>query len=142
MFDCKYHMPILIDKINKNFGKECELCLKPKGLSKIHAFYLLCLYNHLEGIKLTELSNLVCCDKSNTSRAIADLANKKIIVKLSNRINDKKYIIKLTDTGYKICHEFIQNIKNRFHQIFKCLSEKEFNDFFRILEKISKGDLE
>ena len=34
---------------NKDFNKQYDVCLKPYGLSKFHAFYLLCLYYNRDG---------------------------------------------------------------------------------------------
>lgn len=138
MDNLQYNMPLLLNKINKNFCKECDNCLKERGLSKLHAFYLLCLYHNIEGIKLTELNDLVGCDKANTSRVVNDLENKNIVMR-ENTKQIKKYIIKLTDYGKSICEEFANKVRERFRKMFDCLTIDETKQFLGLLEKMSKG---
>lgn len=138
MDNIQYDMPLLLNKINKNFCKECDSYLKEIGLSKLHAFYLLCLFHNMQGIKLTELSQLVGCDKANTSRVVNDLENKNIVVREnSNQI--KKYVIKLTDFGKSICEDFAGKMRERFRKMFECLTNEETKQFFGLLEKMIKG---
>ena len=138
MDNIQYDMPLLLNKINKNFCKECDSCLKEIGLSKLHAFYLLCLFHNMQGVKLTKLSELVGCDKANTSRVINDLENKNIVIR-ENENQIKKYVIKLTDYGKSICEEFAGKIRERFRKMFECLTNEETKQFFGLLEKMAKG---
>ena len=140
MFENKLHMPIFFSQINKDFNKLCERFLKPKGFGKLHAFYLICLYDKINGLKLNEINDYIGCDKANTSRAIADLENKNIICRDSPNNCEKKYFVKLTSLGLELCKEFILKIKEEISKMFKRLTDDEFNIFIRLLNKLAYGE--
>ena len=140
MFENKLRMPIFFSQINKDFNKLCERFLKPKGFGKLHAFYLICLYDKINGLKLNEINDYIGCDKANTSRAIADLENKNIICRDSPNNCEKKYFVKLTSLGLELCKEFILKIKEEISKMFKRLTDDEFNIFIRLLNKLAYGE--
>jgi len=140
MLENNCHIPIFFSQINKDFNKVCESFLKPKGFGKLHAFYLICLYDKINGLKLNELNKLIGCDKANTSRAISDLENKHIIIKDSRDNSDKKYNVKLTTIGLELCNEFVNKVREEISKMFKKLTDEELKIFLRLLNKLANGD--
>lgn len=137
MFDAV--IPILLNRACKNFCKEFDDILKPYGLSKLHAFYLIVLYNNLDnGITLNAFNSKLGCNKANTSRAIANLMEKNIIYKVSEEC-EKKYMVRLTNEGVNLARTFVESIQERNYQLLSVFDEEEKNEFYRLLKKIAEG---
>jgi len=129
-------LPILIAKLFKNFQKTYDEILKPFGLSKFHAFYLMCLSKYSNGLKLNELNDIIGCDKANTSRAITDLENKGIILREIGSFNEKKFNVKLTDKGFYIAKNFCVKSKTYSDNLISNLTNNEQEEFFRLISKM------
>ena len=129
-------LPIFIAKLFKNFQKTYDEILKPYGLSKFHAFYLICLSKYSNGLKLNELNDIIGCDKANTSRAITDLGNKGIIFRDVGSINEKKFVVKLTEKGFDIARSFCLKSKSYSDSLIDNLSNEEQIEFFRLISKM------
>ena len=131
--------PILLNKVCKNFCKEYDEVLKPYGLSKLHAFYLIILYENKDiGLKLNDFNAELGCDKANTSRAISTLMEKKFIYKVDD--SEKKYIVKLTNEGINLCDNFLGQVKDTNYSLLGILSDGEKSELYRLLNKIAKGE--
>ena len=130
-------LPILFSKITKSFNRNYGDFLKPYGLSKLHAFYLLCLLKNSHGIKVKQICDELGCDKANTSRALADLESKGIISKSSQNDNEKKYDIKLTDKGFNIAKNFEKSVKENVGIMLSVLNQEDVNYLTNIIRKLS-----
>ena len=129
-------IPMAFSKICKVFNKQYDECLKPYGLSKLHGFYLLTLIKNEKGLTLNEINDFIGCDKANTSRAVADLQDKGIIVKDISANTEKKFIVRLSEKGREIARKFAEYSK-RF--VEKCLSKltlDESSELLRLIRKI------
>ena len=129
-------LPILFSKMSKDFNKDYVDFLKPYGLGKLHAFYLICLYKCPNGIKLKDLNELIGCDKSNTSRALADLQDKGIVCKDTDSDIEKKYMVMLTDDGREIAKAFANLVKKNVNVILSRLTQNEVETLFNIVKKL------
>jgi len=129
-------LPLLFNKANKNFNKQYDECLKPYGLSKFHAFYLIVLVKNKEGLTMNEINNFIGCDKANTSRAINDLQEKEIIFRDFGHYNEKKFLVKLTEKGYRIACHLLQTSKVSIESELSKLTQNEMNELFRLIKKI------
>lgn len=129
-------LPILFSKMSKDFNRDYGEFLKPYGLSKIHSFYLLCLHKRPDGIKLKELSEIVGCDKANTSRAIADLQDKGIVCKDTDNDIEKKYMVMLTSDGREIANKFAELVKVNVTNVLSRLSKNEIDTLKSIINKL------
>jgi len=128
-------IPVYINRLNKNLQKIYDELLKPYGLSKFHAFYLMFLMKFDKGLKLIELNEKIGCDKANTSRAIMDMENKGIIVKEGNTC-EKKFIVKLTERGFQIANKFREMSRDCMKKMFGCLSDREQLEYSNLTEKM------
>ena len=129
-------LPILFSKMSKDFNRDYGEFLKPYGLSKIHSFYLLCLHKRPDGIKLKELSEIVGCDKANTSRAIADLQDKGIVCKDTDNDIEKKYMVMLTSEGREIANKFAELVRVNVTNVLSRLSKNEIDTLKSIINKL------
>lgn len=135
----EFGFPILFSKISKSFNKKFGDFLIPYGLSKLHAFYLMCLYKNKKGLTLNQLNIMTGCDKANTSRAISDMEEKDMVVRSS--LGEKKYKVILTDKGLDVGKVFMQSIKDSIKKTFAMLTEKELCFFQSIILKLSKENI-
>jgi DNA-binding MarR family transcriptional regulator len=129
-------LPILFSKMSKDFNRDYGEFLRPYGLSKIHSFYLLCLHKRPEGIKLKELSEIVGCDKANTSRALADLQDKGIVCKDTDSDIEKKYMVMLTNNGKDIADKFAELVKDNVTNVLSKLTKNEVDTLKSIINKL------
>ena len=129
-------LPILFSKMSKDFNRDYGEFLKPYGLSKIHSFYLLCLHKRPDGIKLKELSEIVGCDKANTSRAIADLQDKGIVCKDTDNDIEKKYMVMLTSEGREVANKFAELVRVNVTNVLSRLSKNEIDTLKSIINKL------
>ena len=129
--------PILFNKLTKNFNKKLGDFLVPYGLSKLHSFYMVCLYMHKKGLTLNQLNFMTGCDKANTSRAISDMEDKGIVVRSSGD-NEKKYKVMLTDKGINIGKDFVKSVKESIKRAFSSLTDKEVSVFHNVIFKLVK----
>ncbi len=129
-------LPILFSKMSKDFNKDYGEFLKPYGLGKLHAFYLLCLHKRPQGMKLKDLSEIVGCDKANTSRALADMQERGIVCKDTDSNLEKKYMVMLTDNGLKIAEEFATIVKGNVEKVLSRLTKNEIETLFSIVKKL------
>jgi DNA-binding MarR family transcriptional regulator len=129
-------IPVYINRLHKNMQKIYDDLLKPYGLSKFHAFYLMFLMKYDKGLKLNELNDKIGCDKANTSRAIMDMENKGIIIREVNTDCEKKFIVKLTNKGFDIANKFKQMSRDCMQNLFGKLSNKEQEDYSKLTEKM------
>lgn len=129
-------MPMAFSKLCKVFNKQYDECLKPYGLSKIHGFYLLTLFKNMRGLTLNEMNDYIGCDKANTSRAVADLEDKGIIIKDVQENTEKKFIVRLSDKGKAIAKKFAEYSKKFVEKCLSKLSIDESSEFMRLIKKI------
>ena len=131
--------PIRVNKVCKNFCKDYDQLLKPFGLSKLHAFYLMILFeNNDQGYKLNDFNNILGCDKANTSRAIATLIEKRFIYKC--KCTEKNFVVKLTQEGLELCKSFVTSVKDANYMLLNVLTNDEVSELYRLLNKVAKGD--
>ena len=129
-------IPILFNKTNKLFTKLYDDLLKPYGLSKFHGFYLICLHKNPDGLKLNDFNQIIGCDKANTSRAMSDLEAKGFIVRDSESIIEKKYMVKLTDIGKEVSDKFVNNIRKFGSSLMDKLTEDEQKQLVYLIQKM------
>lgn len=129
-------LPIVLNKMSKNFNRDYGEFLKPYGLSKIHSLYLLCLHKRKDGMKLKELNEVIGCDKANTSRAISDLQEKGIICRNTENENEKKYLVKLTEHGYNVSTKFAELVKQNVNKVISKLTKEEMSTLIGIFKKL------
>lgn len=133
-------LPILFTKLTKNFNKDYGEFLRPYGLGKLHAFYLLCLYKSSTGLKLKDFNDILGCDKSNTSRAIADMQERDIICTNATDLAEKKYLVSLTEKGKVIAEKLSDLVKDTIYRKFEKITKDELDIFVNVVKKLLLAD--
>lgn len=86
-----------------------------------------------------ELSDMLMKDKSNITRIIKILEEKKLIKKdAGNKNNRLVYILNITDSGQKIIDKAIPIMKEYLTDIFTNISDKEVDNLHEISKRLQK----
>ncbi len=110
--------------------------LSKYNLTHFHAQYLANLDINKQ-MTLTELSENIGVDKSNTTRAIKDLVNKQYVIKVGD--SSRKYMVELTPSGKSIVKTFRDYLKKLTTKVFKNFTKQELDTLFSLLNKLMMG---
>ena len=88
-----------IAEINKCWHKIASDEMGRYGLKGPHAIYLTAMLRYPDGITAAELCEVCARDKSDVSRAISDMEEKGIVVRLSEGKNTYRAKLVLTEDG-------------------------------------------
>ncbi|MDE6550715.1 MAG: MarR family transcriptional regulator [Clostridia bacterium] len=129
----------MIMREQKSAHKEAEQFLKQCNLTPFHAGHMVTLLRAGEGgLTLKELSDSAVCDKSNTSRVVADLESKGYLVRLKPKDgSQKKYRVALTDTGMEIARHISVRLRSLTEGIVRNLCDEDLETLVLLMEKMA-----
>jgi len=122
-------------QLKSKIEKGMENVFKQYNLSVCQGFYLL-LFNNYVTLTLNEITTLMEVDKSNTTRVINSLLDKKL---LSKSDDIRKYKLSLTSDGKKIVSNLSKEIEKRKQEILNGITEQDLKCFEKVLNKITKN---
>ena len=128
-------LPIFFDRINVITRRVMTSCVKPYGLTGIHAEYLIAL-NLREGLTLVELSKFLDVDTANTNRIIKTLKEKNLIYDDRQEGKSKKFSIYLTKDGKDLADLIMSETQNTMNGFFKGVSKFSIDNMRFTLIKI------
>jgi len=131
--------PALMRGIKKDVDRRCKGEMDRHGLSKLHLGYLMSLSCGLNTMR--SLSEGLCMDKANTTRAIADLRSKGLVVDDREKETSKKYTLSLTDEGLSLTTQMKQIMDDAFDEYMYGIPSEEVLAMIATLRKI-KGNLD
>lgn len=114
--------------------KEDEILL-PFSLSSFHAKYIKLLHK-FKIMTMADLTECIGVDKANTTRAIKDLLEQKIVEKQGGI---RKFQLILTKKGIEIAEKFVAAFENFFKRVLKDFSESEKTTLIALLQKMFVG---
>jgi len=127
-------MPVIMRTLKKDMDRRCMEEMEQYGLSKIHLGYLMVLGSGKTTMKsLSESLNL---DKSNTTRVIADLRSKGLVVDDRTKENSKKYNIFLTEEGMELTSVLKSKVDTAFEEYLTDIPREEIVSMMDTLRKI------
>lgn len=101
-------------------------------------------YKMLEYIKVsqpvtpTEISDCQHLSMPNTSRELRKLQEKKLIEKISDTEDRRKYYIHLTNSGEQMMEEAFACIEARFQELIQHLSDADVEEIAHALDMLQK----
>ncbi len=126
-------------KTTKNALKLCKKkedeILHPFSLSSFHAKYIKLLHK-FKVMTMNDLTDCIGVDKANTTRAIKDLLDQKIVEKQGGI---RKFQLILTKKGIEIAEKFKNALEGFFKRVFKDFSENEKSTLISLLQKMFLG---
>lgn len=118
----------------KHLDKIVNKDLEKYKINCVHFRPIMLLNNHIDGLSLNELTTFIGIDKANTTRVINDLLKKDIVYKETDK--QRRYKIKLTETGKEIAFYATEDRRKTEEKIFSVLSEEEKTIFYSLVNKI------
>lgn len=92
-----------------------------------------------DGISQTDLANDSFKNAPTVSRIITLLAKKKLIRKKQSSDDRRQFMIFLSDEGRELHDRVLPAVLALRHQGWQQLSEKDYEDFVRIMDKIGEN---
>ena len=111
-------MPIVFDRISLINRRIMTDCVRDRGLTGIHASYLLAL-GFKEGLTLVELSRLLDIDAANTNRVVKALREKNLVYDNRTTPKSKKFCIFLTKEGRELTDTIMDEIQSGMDGFFR-----------------------
>lgn len=111
-------LPIFFDRISLITRRVMADCVRDRGLTGIHANYLIAL-NLREGLTLVELSKFLDIDAANTNRVVKTLKEKNLVYDNRPSPKSKKFSIFLTDEGKALANEIMAEVNACMNGFFK-----------------------
>ena len=90
-------------------------------------------------VTIQDLSNVHWMDKGLISRASINLIKMKILRKTNSKIDKRSHTLELTKYGKKIYQELHSQKKYRYQKLTENLSVDDFNNFQKLLDKITSN---
>lgn len=135
MFD---ESPVLmLTKIYKNFLNTKNYRLEKYNLTQQQLVFMLIILENEKGISLTELTQILGIDKSNTTRTVQNLEKMNYVTRETTKSKDKKYIIHLTKEGLKAAKEIKNNESQRVTEFLSILTGEEQILLGEIIKKLT-----
>ncbi|MDR2867414.1 MAG: MarR family transcriptional regulator [Acholeplasmatales bacterium] len=126
---------VLMTKIYKNYLKKQSLLHNEYGLTEQQVVFLMIIFKNDRVIRMTDITEQLGIDKSNTTRTIKQLENKGYIIKdLSH--NQRKYPISLSLAGQKLMQQIYEIQMAEKGWIFSSFTETEIAVIEKFILKI------
>lgn len=127
---------LMLTKIYKNFLSTQKHRLEKYDLTQQQLVFMLIILNNENGIGLTELTNMLEIDKSNTTRTIQSLEKKNYIIKENTGIKEQKYTLRLTEEGSKLAEVIRHDEEKTVNDFLASLTSEEQILLEKIIEKL------
>ncbi len=131
-----------IDRILKNLKSELRRRFDSQNNDiTIEQFVVLDTISCFKDIYQQQLSEIIMKDKSNTNRILKVLEQKKLIERISGRVNNRVvYFIKVTTLGEEIVKKNMPKMKKYITEIFTNISDNEI-ELLHVLSDKFETDL-
>lgn len=126
--------PTQMAAANKKLGSFVNKRLEGERINKIHTMYIMAL-NTKGSLSMKELSEFLCFDKSNTTRIMAELEGKGLVVVVEGENNGKNRKYSLTDNGTRLAHKIDAIMDEWFGRVFEGVSLQEVEQFKATFDK-------
>ncbi|MFA5603278.1 MAG: MarR family transcriptional regulator [Bacilli bacterium] len=117
----------------KNMQKLFNAKLKNYGISSSHLVYMILLKDHIEGLTMTDLSNMSQVDKALTSRVMKELELKEYIYRDTKDKLSRNYKICLTEKGFDVANLIQQILEKHKKKILEDFSDKEEKQIHEVI---------
>ncbi len=128
----------LIGRIKEHYTAFLEKELKNRGLNRLvtsHADIIVALRKSGE-LTLSEVADSINRDRSTVTSLVSKLESLGYVQQRKNEDDNRSSFLSLTEKGMDLIPEF-QSISNiLFKKAVKGISEEEWNDFRKVLEKM------
>jgi DNA-binding MarR family transcriptional regulator len=129
---------VLMTKMYKNYLKKQTILHNEYDLTEQQAVFLMIIFKSESDIHLSDITEQLGIDKSNTTRTIKQLESKGYIIKdLSH--NMRKYPILLSPSGQELLQKIYEKQMAEKDEIFEDFTEVEIEAIEKFILKIIEG---
>lgn len=128
---------LAISEISRHLHKLTSEELAKHGLKGPHAIYLTTLYMNSDGLTVPQLCQLCGKDKSDASRMISILEEKKFVEKQGGGKSTYGGVVKLTSEGKHAAEQICKKASRAVEIAGKDLSDEERPIFYASLDSIT-----
>lgn len=128
-----------ISEISRHWHKIAADEMEKHGLKGPHATYLICIYQHPEGITAPQITELCGKDKSDVSRTMALMEKKGLVVKEGIHQNLYRGVYKLTEIGTQAAQQVSRRAALAVELAGKELTDESRTIFYEALEQIASN---
>ena len=131
-----------VDMIIKNLKSEFKQKIDKSNIGiTSEQFIVLDTISCYKDMYQQKLSDILMKDKSNTTRILKVLEEKKLITRDADKINNRLvYVLNITEEGKKLLKENVPKLKKFITDIFQNITDEEI-EMLRSLSKKFKKDL-
>lgn len=133
----RIYIPVMAKTIKETLVEKHSQTMDDCGISTIHIKYLMAL--SWKPMSMVELSEHLCCNKSNTSRAIGYLTSEGFVRDDRDSENSRGYLIYLTDKGESTVERLNSDVENWVRDACKGISDEDMYAVIRIGKKICEN---
>lgn len=130
---------LALSEISRYWHKLATEELARYGLKGAHATYLTAIVKYPEGITVPELCVVCGRDKSDASRMISILEQKKLVEKQNVGGSLYRGRLKLTDEGRRVAEHLSKRAARAVDMAGKDLTEAEREQFYKALDSITEN---
>ncbi len=130
-----------LNEVNIGIFKKISARYKELGLevTPVHSRIIMFLYDNDMQICQRDIERFISCNKSTMSAVLNTMEKNGLIVRVDSSEDSRMKIIKLTDKSKKTA-EILREDKDKIDEILSSeISDEEFAEFNRILNKIKKN---
>ena len=112
--------------------------LSDYGLN-VPRFYILLHISHKPGISYIELSDLLLCTKSNTTRVMQGMYKDGLVTRKNDPEDGRSYNLYLTEKGKELLNKVYPGFMKQIDSLMSCFSEQETSKFLEISQYIESN---
>lgn len=101
-----------------------------------HEWRILAVLGTGQALSAKHIGQLINLEKMQTSRALAKMINKALIVKVKDRSDKRSSLLKLTVQGLRVHRELAPMVLAREQALLSVLSEDEHDQLKQIMDKL------
>lgn len=109
--------------------------LSQYGLSLPRFYVILHIYNH-PGINYIDLSNLMLCTKSNTTRVVQGIQKDNLVIRKSDPADGRSFQLYLTETGKALFERVYPAYLNQVDQLMSQFTDTELEHYTMVSQHI------
>lgn len=132
---------LMIVKIYKKSIKKQQYLLTKYNLTEQQMLYLTIIYKSKDGIRLTDLVELLEIDKSNITRTIKQLEDKDYVIRDVAKLGERKFKVYLSQKGQEIALALLKKQNEIKQKLSKDFTSEEMAVIMRVIDKILSADI-
>lgn len=137
-----YQAGIIEANVHRELQKQCDLYLKPFGITKMHWIIVGTILDAGEnGIRITELASILDTGLPYLTTTINTLEAKKVLTRSSHDRDGRSKVVFVHDKFAELCPEIEATLRMKLREsVYAKVSPEEFEVYMRVLMKLASPE--